>query len=141
MRLYVDSNVLISFINREFGGGLEFMEYRVGEFFSVCSEDKHTIVLSEYTLTEIRKCTGLPRKEIIDMLKNLNLIVEYKDINWKIIERRNRELKEIQQIHRSDRAHVIMALESKCDCIVTWNTRDLEVAKNLIAILPPSEFT
>ena len=28
MRLYVDSNVLVSFINREFGSGLEFMEYK-----------------------------------------------------------------------------------------------------------------
>jgi len=71
MRLYVDSNVIISYINQEFGGKFEVMNYRVEQFFAICIEDKHKLIISDLTVKEISAHTYLSKNEVLDFLEGI----------------------------------------------------------------------
>ncbi len=143
MRLYTDSNVVISYINQESGGKFEVMDYRVGRFFAVCIEDKHRLIISDLTVREIADHTYLTDDEVIDFLGGLGLDVEYVEYlpqKKRLIRDCIRKNAGIQGVHRPDDLHVAFSLEAKADCIVTWNKEDFEPVETLIRICSPDEF-
>lgn len=143
MRSYTDSNVIISYINQEFGGKFEVMDYRVEQFFAICIEDKHKLIISDLTVEEISNHTYLSKDEVIDFLKELGLdvkYVEYLPQKKSLICGHIRKNPEIKKVHQPDNLHVAFALEAKADCIVTWNKKHFEPVKKLIAIYQPDEF-
>jgi|GEM_PF-794109 len=143
MRSYVDSNVIISYINQEFGSKFEVMDYRVEQFFAICIEDKHRLIISDLTVKEIADHTYLTKNEVIDFLKELGLDVEYEEYlpqKKRLIRDHIRKRAEIKKVPRPDDLHVAFALEAKADCIVTWNKKDFEPVEKLIDIYSPDEF-
>jgi len=143
MRLYVDSNVIISYINQEFGGKFEVMDYRVEQFFAICIEDKHKLIISDLTVKEISAHTYLSKNEVLDFLEGIGLdvgYIEYLPQKKRHIRDHIRKRKEIQRVHRPDDLHVAFALEAKADCIVTWNKKDFEPVEKLIDVYSPDEF-
>ncbi|MBN1941535.1 MAG: type II toxin-antitoxin system VapC family toxin [Candidatus Diapherotrites archaeon] len=137
MRLYLDSNALISFLRSEIDRAynLRFEESR--RFFTACRVLGIELVISELFVMEVKRITGLGRKEIEETLEQLN-------VNFLFVENtENKKAKEIERktgIHFTDALHIANAQETGCKLIITWNTKDFERAKNLIPCRRPSDF-
>jgi predicted nucleic acid-binding protein len=138
MKAFVDSNVFISAIQDEFGGGWEFMSERVEEFFDRVMSCMHTIVLSRGVIKEITDKTFFTSEEIKQ---------EYAEF-WdkiKFVEPSLDDMDNADRINKKyrngsmDSLFLVIAEKEGCDCIVTWNKKDFEITNPKIKILKPDE--
>ncbi|MEW6294853.1 MAG: hypothetical protein AB1467_00985 [Candidatus Diapherotrites archaeon] len=137
MRLYLDSNIIISYINLDFGRNYELMYKRVEDFFALCAKRKFTLIISSLTINEVNKNSFCAEEDLIELLKRHG--VRFGIIRMaNSIEKREPELR-LLGIHFPDSLHVAYALESKSDFIVTWNKKDFEPIKHLIDVISPDE--
>lgn len=123
-RVYVDSNVLISLIQDEFGKGNEFMSYRTRGFLDKALSCIYTLVISDWCLEEIQTTTKLSPHSIQTWLDSLDEKVEIA-VCGEEDRKSARELlqKKIAQ-HWSDALHAAVCKRSDCETLVTWNTKD-----------------
>lgn len=135
MKLYVDSNVFISLIREEVFLNRTLFDEALS-FFEKVHERKDTIVISELTLKEIKKIGYTEKEEIVEQIKNKKIKAEYIPSNYKI------EFTKFEKlgIHIPDSIHVAIAIKERCDCIVTFNIKDLKLANNFIKVIEPSEY-
>ncbi len=135
MRLYLDSNVFISFIRCEIGKGFKLMELKSIDFFDSLIESNHELVLSDLFFYEIEKVIHYSKKEVISFFKK-------KRINVKIVCFKKNYFSELKKwgfikIHRQDRVHFFLALKSNSDSIIAWNLKDFTPAKKFINVMEP----
>ncbi|MBR9678293.1 MAG: type II toxin-antitoxin system VapC family toxin [Nanoarchaeota archaeon] len=138
MKIYVDSNVLISIVLSDFGKNLEFMSLRSQELIERVLACEYAAVISDLTVEEFEKITKLSKADLKELFKTnphkLEIIsVEQRDIN------RVKELSKLGVKGKKDCIHAAIALRTKCDVICTWNIPDFKAIKNLIRVLKPSE--
>lgn len=138
MRAFVDSNVFISKIQDEFGGGWEFMSERAGEFFNRAMSCLHTIVLSREVLKEITDKTFLTSEEIKQEYVGLWNKIEFVEPSLEDLDNADKINKKYRN-GRMDSLFLVTAEKEGCDCIVTWNKKDFEVVSPKIMILRPDE--
>lgn len=138
MKCFVDSNVFISLIYDEFGKRFEFMSYRAEEFFNRVLSCFHTIILSEAVISEICRITFLAESDIISRLEEFRDKVSVIRVNKRdILE--SRKINAKYRTGSADALHFVIARESGCDCIVTWNKKDFVFPENELLIFDPGE--
>jgi predicted nucleic acid-binding protein len=132
-RIYLDANVFISYIKREMGFNLRGLFIETERFFETIKKGQHTLVLSPLFFDEVERKTKMDKKDILEELENLGVIVELINI-------------EILYIHpytklgvpRTDAMHIAYATQSKCTIIVTFNIKDFKPAERHIKIVDPA---
>ena len=138
MKLYLDSNVLISLINQEFGKAFEYMEQAVREFLVVCGEKRHILVLSELFFKEVGDVAGLSKEDVLEYFGGISSV--------QCVGFGQREQKEAAKlshttgIHFPDSLHATIAIQNKCNYIVTWNLKDFDCVEDIINSATPRDF-
>jgi len=135
-RVYLDSNVFISFVKQEMGKPFRLMFQDVEDFFKSCPK-KCVIVLSGLALKEIEKVVHYSKKEIVEFF-------EEKKIEIKIIEAGERDVEKswklkMKGIHYPDSLHAALALNSKCGILLTFNKKDFRIIESQIEVREPAE--
>ena len=136
--LYVDSNVLISYIKSEFGGVTRAQVIRVKDFLSKCSLSDYELVLSDLTLNEIRKIAYLEEDEVKQLLSGFGIKFKIETTTKGTIEL-SRVIEKKTGIHRPDSIHVALAVQSKSDFIITWNIKDFVKANIFVKSITPDQ--
>ena len=135
-RVYLDSNVFISLIDREIGRDSRGLFVEAEQFLERVKESGDVLVLSDLFFTEIRKKIGMRQESVIAYLRN-------KQVELEIVQQRepNQVRKWLRKgIHFSDAIHLDTALRENCDCIVTFNVKDFEKVQQWIEVLEPERF-
>ncbi|MFH1225279.1 MAG: type II toxin-antitoxin system VapC family toxin [Candidatus Diapherotrites archaeon] len=138
LRIYLDSNVLISLARQELGRGFRMLAQDSEAFLSLCDEGDHTLVLSDLFFGEIEKIISLGKADVIGLLKKYNAKTETAGEGNK-----SKEADKLQKktgMHFADSLHLALALDSKCDVLVSWNKGDFSAAEKFIRCLTPEEF-
>jgi len=135
-RIYLDSNVFISFINKEVGRDLRGLFIESKFFLEKVRVQKHILVLSDLFFKEVKKVCYLDKNEIIDYFYNLKIKTEL--INANSFLDVNKFLH--KGMHLSDAIHAAIACSSNCTVIVTFNKKDFDNIKKEIAVLEPLDF-
>lgn len=139
MRIYLDSNVLISALRSEIGKNFRLLASEADDFLAcVAKSSAIIIILSDFCLWEIKKKIYLDEDSIMEYLNSLSINAERIDS----MEDDIREAKKIERmgVHPQDSRHAAIALRTTCDCIVTFNKKDFEPVQHLIVIKEPAEF-
>ena len=138
MRLYVDSNVILSYIKQELGGLIKAQVVRTKDFLINCQKERHIIIISDLTLKEIKKIGYYSQEEVEELLKQCDIIFEMIESNKERV-RKAKGIEREMGVHYPDSLHIQLALDSKADAIVTWNLKDFESAEGLIPIRSPAD--
>ncbi|MFH1256795.1 MAG: PIN domain-containing protein [Candidatus Diapherotrites archaeon] len=137
MRLYLDSNVLISFLRTEVDKAFNLRFNDSARFFSICREQSIEVVISRLFLQEVEKVISLSEKNVLDVLNSEGLKIVKVEM---ALRKTTLNISGCAGIHYLDAAHIASALESNSNAIVTWNKKDFEKAKRLIPCISPDEF-
>ncbi len=132
MRIYLDSNVLISHLREEIGWGFRPLFLEAEAFFDEARKKHLTLIISILFLEEVEAKTFLTVNEIISRLDEMQLIHERWGKNSMPFEKHIKA-----GIHYKDAVHIANAIDSRCDAIATFNLKDFEPASNEIRILNP----
>lgn len=129
MRVYVDSNVLISYMDpcqaREEGS---YQEVYANEFFRRALDCEFTVVISPLVVKEVRGVLRVAPEVVfaslseLDVRGKLQLIAETEE-HW----RKGRMISSKEGVHLADAVHAIIAKEADAT-VLTWNTRDFKGA-------------
>lgn len=132
----MDSNVLISLLNREMGRGVRGLFVEAEAFFERIKEGEHTLVLSNWFFREVKKITYLSRVEILEYFNKLGINVDVVEQKGKL------NLSEFSSkgLRFPDSLHAAIAVAQKCECIVTFNIKDFKGLEDRIAVLEPLDF-
>jgi predicted nucleic acid-binding protein len=137
MRLYLDSNVFISFIKKEVDFALNFRYVDSANFFALCAKEKHALILSDLFFKEVKKIIFSEKEEIIAWLNEMDLIfILVQTCSSEIAKRISKQ----SGIHLADAIHAGTAIENKSKAIITWNKKDFIKTNNLIQCFTPEEF-
>lgn len=138
MKIYLDSNVLISVLLDELGRNYRQLAEEATTFFKRAKEKNATIIVSEFFIQEIEDKIGIDKKSIFEYFELIETEIEFVDT----IKDDVAKAKEIERIgiHSGDSEHIAVAIRAKADCIVTFNIKDFEKAKTLIEVKEPLEF-
>ncbi|MFH0986512.1 MAG: PIN domain-containing protein [Candidatus Micrarchaeota archaeon] len=138
MRLYIDSNVLISYIKGELGGVTKAQFYRVKEFLESEEFREDIFILSDLVLDEVNRKAYYSQIEIEELLTKFKINFEFAlaNENTKI---KAKEIERLTGIHWPDSFHVQLAIDSKSDVVITWNTLDFIKADRLVRCLTPEQ--
>jgi len=134
-RLYLDSNVFISLVNRELDSNLRPLFIEAEQFIEKAKELNCTIVLSDHTLEEIQKISFNSKNDVIELFEKKQIKIEF-------INKEKQDIEKVKffcrrGVHRSDAWHIALAIKAKCDCIVTFNKKDFEITQDLILAEEP----
>ncbi|MBN2127657.1 MAG: PIN domain-containing protein [Candidatus Diapherotrites archaeon] len=139
MKLYLDSNVFISFIKEEVDKALNFRYVDSANFFALCRNEKHELIVSDLFFKEVEKIIHLNKQDVIEELVNRRNIKIYfankKPVKEQILIIVNR-----YAVHFSDSVHIATAIENNAKFIITWNKKDFIKANQLINSFTPEEF-
>ncbi len=136
MRLYLDSNIFISFVREEIDGAFN-LRYKDAEiFFSYCIKHKIELVVSDLFFDEVKKIASLERQTTKEILGGLGIFFA---ATANAAENKAKEISQETGIHLSDAAHVATAIETNCVMIISWNKKDFEKTNNFIPCYSPSE--
>jgi predicted nucleic acid-binding protein len=135
-RVYLDSNVFISYIKSEIGKPFRLMFQEVEDFFAKCPE-KYILVLSELTFEEIEKKVHYSKSSTLNFFKGLEIETEVLEIKNKCVKDAGCFIK--KGVHSSDALHSALAINSNCDILLTFNTKDFEAVKDLIELKEPED--
>jgi len=134
MRLYIDSNVFISIIREEVSTGRSlFAEAK--SFFEKVAIQEDTVIISWLCIKEVQKITKISENDLLDLIKSKNLKVEFAE-KTKFIQTSTYEE---MGIHFPDSLNVAIAIQEKCDCIITFNAKDFEPITGKIMVLEPNQ--
>lgn len=125
-KVYVDSNVFIAVILRDFGKSFEFMDCKSGEFFDKVLSCKYEIVISDVVIKEIKNKTYYNDLEIQELLNKFSFKLTIINVNEELFEK----AKQLDKETKTGVADCIHYLISKdYDCIVTWNIKHFSNGK------------
>ena len=135
-RIYLDSNVFITIADAEIGRNVRGLFVEAAQFVDEVTRRKDIIVLSSWFFEEVMHRAHLGREEVLDYFNKNSLNFEVVDDKADFDFRHFRKI----GLHFNDAVHVTIAIASKCDCIVTFNIKDFEKAKDLIDIFEPADY-
>lgn len=135
-RVYLDSNVFISFINQEIGSDFRTLYIEAEDFFKRVKKKGCMLILSYLFFDEVKRKCFSDKYQVLKHFKEI-------EIKTEVIE----EEKEIfigkfvsRGLHYTDAVHVAVALKERCDFIVTFNIKDFQKVSDEIKVVQPSEF-
>jgi predicted nucleic acid-binding protein len=127
-RVYVDSNVLISLIQDEFGKGNEFMSLRVKQFLDKTLSCAYLLVISDWCIEEVKRITKLSSDSIRGWIDSLENKVELVISGSNDFQSAKNLLQKKAALHWSDALHTAISLNMNCEVLATWNIRDFSSA-------------
>lgn len=135
-RIYLDSNVFISAINKELDFSVRGLFVESENFFLRVAERKDVLVLSRHCINEISDVARYSEEDVSGYLSSFGIVFEVLSVPQRL------EFAKYAKScsHFKDSLHVALAMHFKCDCIVTFNAKDFEKAKKFIQILLPEEY-
>jgi predicted nucleic acid-binding protein len=140
MKIYVDTNVFLSYWFSDFGKLDDFQEYRTKELIKRTIDCEFIFVISDLTLEEMSTVSNLGIKEIEkswlkplkDAGKLQTVIIDSKDMA------RAKELIKTKQVgHKKDAIHAAI-VENNGLTLVTWNIKDF-IGLPTVKVLTPKE--
>jgi predicted nucleic acid-binding protein len=140
MKIYVDSNLFISYWDREYGRNIEnFLEYVSGEILNRTVSCEFSIIISDLTVKEIKRRMVFSDEELNSSLriyKDMNklTVIEGTEAMWSQAKKISNE----RGVHMSDAMHTVFAKEAGA-VLVTWNVKDFVNVKDLITVRHPRE--
>ncbi len=137
LRVYLDSNVFISLLDREIGRHIRGLFVEAELFLEKAKKQRAVLALSGLFFKEVEKHCYLNEQEVQEYFERIGIKTE------KIETKEKLSLKEFlsEGMHFADALHAAIAIKNKCDCIVTFNTKDFQKIKNKIRIVEPADFT
>lgn len=131
----MDSNVFIAYVRMEIGKPFKLMFKDVENFFNQ-SPREYVVVLSGLALKEIEKIVHYRRESTIEFFKE-------RKIKTEIIEVREKDKQSALKLcsrgmHSMDAMHAALAINSKCDALLTFNKKDFNLVRNLIEVKEPA---
>lgn len=139
MRVYLDSNVFISFVREEFGKSYRQLGTESELFLAFCKKNKIKLILSEIFFEEVRLKIFLNKKVVCEIITGLGVsFIEAKTPDNLGIKARS--IRRKLSIHFTDAMHYVIALEEKADAFVTFNKKDFGKVTEF-PVLTPEEFT
>jgi len=135
VKIYLDSNVLISLIKEEIGKPVRLMYENAKLFFECCKKSKITLTISQLFLDEVKYALPLTEREILNYFDSIH------ELNYEFVEITKKDVKKSNKfnIHKADALHAAIAINNNCDYLVTWNIRDFKELKE-IKIREPTDF-
>jgi len=136
--IYLDSNVLISFLRDEIDGSFRLLSLEAKQFFDYAGREKCKLILSDLFYKEIKDVIKLDVQSIKQFFSSIK-------INFEEIESVNQDFLESKKlenlgVHYPDSFHAAIAIRAECDCIVTFNIRDFKTLSKKIDIIEPKNF-
>jgi predicted nucleic acid-binding protein len=135
-RIYLDSNVFISFAKQELGRGFRLLGSDAENFFRRCS-GKVVLVISDYVLMEIKKIIGLDKDSVCEIFSELN--IQFELVGQSKAMPRLEHKFYLKGVHYPDSLHAAFAVAYNCEAIITFNKKDFLPASSLISVLEPLE--
>lgn len=136
LRIYLDSNVFIAYIKSDMGKPYKLMYRDVEEFFRQCPQN-YAIVLSDSAFEEIKKYAYYSEEAVMEFFKGLEIKTEVVAVG-KNDARLTSELCK-KGMHEADALHAALAINSKCDILLTFNKKHFRIVQNFIAVKEPNE--
>ncbi len=136
MRLYLDSNVFISFVRSEIDGAFNLRFKDAETFFACCRECRAELVVSELFFDEVKLAACLEKEAVKEILASFGVLL---NVCENAEETKARNIATQTGIHLSDAEHVATAVKNGCNGIITWNKKDFEKANKIIPCYSPSE--
>ncbi len=139
-KIYVDANVFISYWDKEYGRNIgDFLEYFSEEIFQRIISCEFYLVVSDFTIKEIKKIMTFSEKDVMFELNHYDEINKLEVINgtekfWN----KAKELSVKNNIHLADALHTVLAKESN-STLVTWNLKDFKKVKDIVNVKSPKE--
>ncbi|MFH1663884.1 MAG: type II toxin-antitoxin system VapC family toxin [archaeon] len=134
-RVYLDANVFISAHKEEMGRNARGLFIEAESFFNRM-QNNFILILSEFFFAEVKKHSYLSMEEVLKYFNDSRIKTEIVGLKEKLLVKKYLK----KGIHFSDALHAAAAIENKCDCIVTFNTKDFEKISKEILVLEPNEF-
>jgi len=72
-RLYLDSNVFISFVREEIDSALNLRYLDSRNFFAFCAKHEHVLLISKWFLEEVERITFLNAKSVFEEFERLSV--------------------------------------------------------------------
>ncbi|MBI5884674.1 type II toxin-antitoxin system VapC family toxin [archaeon] len=135
-RVYLDSNVVIAFVRTEIGKPFKLMFQDVEDFLSACPE-KYVLVLSDHACDEINNVISYSKESIIEILARFEIIIE--QVKRARLDSEKTLVFAKRGMHYADALHAALAINSKCDILLTFNKKDFGVVNGLINVKEPNE--
>ena len=135
-RIYLDTNVFISWIDKELGANYRPLFEEADAFFDWVKANDACLVLSNWFFEEAERVYYSASDAVIKTFTDAAIRIEV------VIEKRRPAIGDFVRrgLHTADAIHAAIALKHKCDCIVTFNVKDFRKADDLIRSLQPNEF-
>ena len=136
-RIYLDSNVFISLFNQEIGRHTRGLFVEAESFFEEVKKQGCVLVLSKWFFREAVEFCFSSKEETLDFFNKAGIKTEVADSAKKP------QLEYLKEsgLHYSDLLHAAVAIQQKCDCIVTFNLKDFKKLKEKITVFEPASFT
>jgi len=135
MRLYIDSNVIISLFREEIGHNLRPLYQEAELFIEKMKIGGDILIISSLALKEINKICKTQTEDVISYFKENNILFEYAQ-KKAFLKTSNFESK---GIHFPDSMHIAIAITNYCHAIITFNKKDFD-KQTEIAVLEPIEY-
>lgn len=136
LRVYLDSNVFISFVKQEMGKPFRLMFQDVEDFFKACPK-RYEIVLSGLALKEIEKKVYYSKSDVLGFFEERKIRIELIEPKKGVLERSRKLM--AKGVHYPDSLHAALALNSKCEVLLTFNKKDFRVIDSQIEVREPAE--
>ena len=133
-RIYLDSNVFISFVKEEIDPHFRGLFAEAQNFFIKAKLNGYVLVLSELFLFETEKRAHFDKKWVSIELDKIGVAYE-----WFTSPTNSAPIEISAMIHFPDSLHVVLALESRSEYIVTFNIKDFLPANRWIKVIKPDE--
>ncbi len=130
MRIYLDSNIFISYIREEIGRNFRNLAGEAEHFFNQVSEKQHTLIISDLFIQETKKHCFMNKKELHDFFVKKSICIDFVEDSMEI----PRELLS-RGLHYSDAWHTATALRNTCNAIATFNIQDFKKIQDKIGII------
>ena len=127
----------ISYIKDEIGRSVRGLFVEAQNFFERVQLENHTLVLSDLFFYEVEKVIFESCETVLQNFKIHKISVERVYVTLEAFKRAQRFAQ--KYTHLLDAQHAALAIQSKCDALVTFNAKDFENIKQ-IWICPPNEF-
>jgi predicted nucleic acid-binding protein len=124
-KIYIDSNVFISYWNMEYGRNIhDYLEYFSEQLFERSIKCEFYILISDLVLDELDRFIKPPRTSALSLLKPFEeldklKILQKSDGAWT----RAKEICKTYGTHLADALHAAFAEEERAT-LVTWNVKD-----------------
>jgi len=135
-RIYLDSNVFISLINKEIDRQARGLFVEAEHFLELLKKKGDVLILSAIFFEEVKEHSHFSQGEVIAYFKEQGIHTQSVGLKpglpWRMFA--------VQGLHYSDALHLAAAIAFNCHYFVTFNVKHFEKLECTIKVVEPAEF-